>query len=315
MTQLSSSEAHEALAADTYRRSRGRWRLIALAVAVIAVLAVTARLAWPDQAADEAIARITIDGTITTNADRQKMFEDLIEDDSVKAVIVAINSPGGTTAGGEELYESLRRLAAVKPTVSVINELGASAAYMTAIATDRIFARRLSIVGSIGVLYQHVNAGKLLDTIGIDLDKVASGPLKAEPDFDEPLAGAPRQSLSELVEDSFVWFVDIVAERRGLARPAALALADGRIVTGRVALENNLIDELGGEFEALKWLQSEKGIDPDLKAFDAWPLPEEGFNWLGAILGGSARAALGLPSEGPVVLDGLVSLWQFEPTR
>ena len=149
-------------------------------------------------------------------------------------MIVAINSPGGTTAGGEELYEALGQLRAAKPTVAVIKELGASAAYMTAIATDRIFARRLSIVGSIGVLYQHVNAGKLLETIGVDLDKVASGPLKAEPDFDEPMEGAPRASIAALVDDSFQWFVDIVAERRGLDRAAALALADGRIVTGRV---------------------------------------------------------------------------------
>ena len=133
-------------------------------------------------------------------------------------MIVAINSPGGTTAGGEELYEALGQLRAAKPTVAVIGELGASAAYMTAIATDRIFARRLSIVGSIGVLYQHVNAGKLLETIGVDLDKVASGPLKAEPDFDEPMEGAPRASIAALVDDSFQWFVDIVAERRGLAR-------------------------------------------------------------------------------------------------
>lgn len=310
MTQTPSSDAHEALAADTFRRSRGRWRLVALVAAAAVVLALFGRFALPNATDNGAIARVTIDGTITTNAARQKMFDELIEDDKVKAVVVAINSPGGTTAGGEELYEALRRLSATKPTVSVISELGASAAYMTAIGTDRIFARRLSIVGSIGVLYQHVNAGKLLDTIGIDLDKVASGPLKAEPDVNEPLDGAPRASLAELVEDSFVWFVDIVAERRNLARPVALALADGRIVTGRVALESGLIDALGGEVEAIDWLESEHGLAKDLPVTAAWPLPDEGFGWVGQILGGSARAALGLPSEGPVMLDGLVSLWQ-----
>src|SRR5690606_35732942 len=154
----------------------------------------------------------------------------------------------------------LRQLRAEKPTFSVINELGASAAYMTAIGTDRIFARRLSIVGSIGVLYQHVNAGKLLDTIGIDLDKVASGPLKAEPDNNEPLEGAPRASIAALVDDSFQWFVDIVAERRGLSRPVALALADGRIITGRVGVETGLIDAIGGELEALAWLEAEREL-------------------------------------------------------
>lgn len=310
VTDLPPQSAHEALAADSYRRSRGLWRVLALVAAVTAILAVTARFAMPGQGAGDIIARVTIDGMITTNAERQALFERLIEDERVKAVVVAINSPGGSTAGGEELYESLRRLSAEKPTVSVINELGASAAYMTAIGTDRIFARRLSIVGSIGVLYQHVNAGKLLDTIGIDLDKVASGPLKAEPDYDEPLEGAPRASLAELVEDSFDWFVEIVAERRNMERSAALALADGRIMTGRVGVETGLIDDIGGELEAIDWLERDKGVPEGLAVIDVWPQPEDGFGWAGRLLGGSARAALGLSPEGPVMLDGLVSLWQ-----
>lgn len=312
MTNIPPTAAHEAVAADTFRRSRGRWRLVALAAAVLAVLVFFGRFALPGTDGGEIVARVTIDGTITTNADRQKLLDELIEEDNVKAVIVAINSPGGTTAGGEELYEALRRLSAKKPTVSVINEVGASAAYMTAIGTDHIFARRLSIVGSIGVLYQHINAGKLLETIGIDLDKVATGPLKAEPDFDEPLEGAPRAILQQLVEDSFVWFVDIVSERRGMERPEALALADGRIVIGQTGVDLGLIDAIGGEFEARAWLEAEHQVKADLDVVDVWPLPDDNFSLIGQLLGGSARAALGLPSEGPVMLDGLVSLWQVE---
>ena len=234
---------------------------------------------------------------------------DLAEDDAVKAVIVAINSPGGTTAGGEELYEALGRLRDAKPTVAVIGELGASAAYMTAVATDRIFARRLSIVGSIGVLYQHVNAGKLMETIGVDLDKVASGPLKAEPDIDEPMSDEVRASLQSLVDDSFSWFVDIVAERRGLTRAEVLPLADGRIMTGNQGIANKLVDEVGGEAEAIAWLEANKSIAADLPVATWYPRAEPSWmaweNWLG-----QARTALGLPSRGPVVLDGLVSLWQ-----
>lgn len=301
---------HEYLAADRYRRSRGVWRILALLAVVIAVLALVGRFALPSALEGERIARLVVSGTIATDAERTRLIDALIEDDAVKAVIVAINSPGGTTAGGEELYEDLRRLSAAKPVVSTIGELGASAAYMTAIATDRIFARRLSIVGSIGVLYQHINAGKLLDTIGVDLDKVASGPLKAEPDYDEPLTGAPRASIAELVEDSFIWFVDLVAERRGLARPVALALADGRIMTGRVGIENGLIDAIGGEFEAMQWLEAEHDIDPDTAIVTVWPMQTGEFAWLGDLLGSSARRFIGLPAEGIVMLDGLVSLWQ-----
>ena len=303
------ADPHAAVAAVRFRKSRGLWRVLAFIAVAIAIIVGLGRFGLPDSPAGNHIARIEIDGTITTDAERLELIEDLAEDDSVKAVIIAINSPGGTTAGGEELYEALEQLRAKKPTVAVIKELGASAAYMTAIATDRIFARRLSIVGSIGVLYQHINAGKLLDTIGVDLDKVASGPLKAEPDFDEPMEGAPRASIAALVDDSFQWFVDIVADRRNLARPAALALADGRIVTGRVGVESGLIDAIGGELEAIAWLQSDREIDADLDVKTVWPEPEQGFNLLGTILGGQARAVLGLP-QGPITLDGLVSLWQ-----
>ena len=304
-----SPDPHAAIAADRFRRSRGLWRVLAFIALALAVIVGLGRFGLNQSPLGDHIARIDIDGTIATDADRLEMFEDLAEDASVKAVIIAINSPGGTTAGGEELYEALTELRAAKPTVAVVKELGASAAYMAAIATDRIFARRLSIVGSIGVLYQHFNAGKLLDTIGVDLDKVASGPLKAEPDFDEPMTGAPRASIAALVDDSFQWFVDIVAERRNLDRPATLALADGRIVTGRVGVETGLIDAIGGELEAQAWLEAERDVAKDLDITTAWPEPDNGFDLIGTVLGGQARAALGLP-EGPITLDGLVSLWQ-----
>lgn len=314
MTDPVSVSAHDAIAADRFRRSRGFWRILALVAAVVAVVALAGRFVMPGQVSGDRIARVTIDGTITTSPTRSKLLRELGEDDAVKAVIIAINSPGGSTAGGEELYEDIRRLSEAKPTVSVIAELGASAAYMTAIATDRIYARRLSIVGSIGVLFQHVNAGKLLDTIGIDLDKVASGPLKAEPDVNEPLAGAARASITELVEDSFAWFVDIVAERRNLSRTEVLALADGRIVTGRSGVETGLVDAIGGETEARAWLESEHDIAEDLPVGNAWPPPRNEFSLIGELLGGTARSVLGISGEGPVMLDGLVSLWQVEQT-
>jgi protease-4 len=303
-------DAHEVVAAETYRRSRGVWRVLAFVALAIAVLALVGRFAWSETPVGDHIARLVIDGTIATDPGRLAAIDDLAENDSVKAVILAINSPGGTTAGGEELYEAIGQLRAKKPVVAVIKELGASAAYMTAIASDRIFARRLSIVASIGVLYQHVNAGKLLDTIGVDFDKVASGPLKAEPDFNEPMQGAPRAAIAALVDDSFQWFVDIVAERRGLTRPQTLALADGRIMTGRVGMQSGLIDAIGGEREAIAWLEADRDVPADLKVVTAWPQPEQGLAWLANFANGQARSALGLPAAGPITLDGLVSLWQ-----
>lgn len=288
------------------RRSRGRWRIFAFVVLAAAIVVALARFAPMTPAAD-IVARVAIDGTITTDAERTAFFEELAEDDSVAAVIVAINSPGGTTAGGEELYASLRALAEQKPVVSTIGELGASAAYMAAIATDRIYARNLSIVGSIGVYYQHVDASGLFETLGVDLDKVASGPLKGKPDFDEPISPEVRDSLTELVDSSYQYFVDLVVERRGLTRPQTLALADGRILSGVMAIEAGLIDEAGGEPQALAWLQTSHDIDPDLDTVSVWP-PQRAPGWLDLLLG-SVAGGFGQTGWPGLPLDGLVSLW------
>ena len=309
MTDLSGDPAHLIPATAKHRRSRRLWRVLFFLVLALAVLAAAGRFAMQSGPIDR-IARVSINGVIATDPGRLKILEDLVADDHVKAVIVAINSPGGTTAGGEELFEALSALRAKKPVVAVISELGASAAYMAAIAADHIIARRLSIVGSIGVLFQHVNAGKLLDSIGVDFDKVQTGPLKAEPDINDPLVGEVRASLQSLVDDSFQWFVDIVAERRGLPRPETLALSDGRILTGRQALTDKLIDAIGGESEAIAWLESDKAIGKDLPVADAFPLASEGWFGLSRWLGQGARQALGLDAAGAMSLDGLVSLWQ-----
>ncbi|HTJ58752.1 MAG TPA: signal peptide peptidase SppA [Devosiaceae bacterium] len=300
-------DAHQVTVAYRLQRSRRRWRAIAFLALIVAVLAVAGRFAYQGGGGAQ-VARVEISGNIATDRDRVELLNKLGEDPSVKAVLISINSPGGTTAGGEELFETIGALRAKKPVVAVIDELGASAAYMTAIAADRVYARRLSIVGSIGVLFQTINAGKLLDTIGIGTEKIASGPLKAEPDLSKPMSPEVRASLTGLVADSFNWFVDIVAQRRGLARPDALALADGRILTGGEALNDKLIDAIGGEDDAIAWLEANKNVAQDLPVVTRTPT---GNGWsLGKWFGSEARAALGIGGEGPVALDGLVSLWQ-----
>ncbi|WMT92031.1 signal peptide peptidase SppA [Pelagibacterium sp. H642] len=285
------------------RRSRGRWRIFAFLALAAAVFFALARYLPALSVPSQAIARISISGPITTDPERSAMLSRMAEDDTISAVIVSINSPGGTTAGGEELYESLREIAEQKPLVSTIGELGASAAYMGAIASDHILARNLSIVGSVGVYYQHVDAGNLFDTIGIDLDKIASGALKSEPDFDEPITPEIRASLEDLVDSSFQYFIDLVAERRSMNSQQIQAIADGRILSGVMALEAGLIDETGGEREAIQWLAANHEIDPALPLIDVWP-PPSGPNWLDLIV---ARA-LGDIGKG-LPLDGLVALW------
>ncbi len=299
--------------ASILRKSRAKWRIFAFLALALAILALLGRFGIDDGIkGSDHIARIIIEDTIITDKERLEIIQKLGKDEQIKAVIIAINSPGGSTAGGEELYEAISLLREQKPVVAVIHELGASAAYMSAIAADRIFARRLSIVGSIGVLFQHVNASKLLQTIGIDFDKVATGPLKAEPDIDEPLEGEVRASMQALVNDSYQWFVDIVSERRSLDRAKVLTLADGRILTGRMALEVNLIDAIGSEVEAIAWLEKEKDIEAGLKIITHYPLPENEFEQLVRYIGTGLGAFVGLDRKFPNTLDGLVSLWQSD---
>lgn len=302
--------AHALLAADKYRRSRGLWRLVAFLAFGALILALVGRFAFGGGPSPDRIARIVIDGTITTDPARVRAINDLAEDDAVKAVIVALNSPGGTSAGGEEIYEVLSSLRTQKPVVAVVNEMAASGGYMAAIGTERIFVRRMSIVGSIGVYYQHVNLGGLLDNIGIDLDLVASGPLKGQPELDEPMPDHVREAMEDLVLSSYDWFVDIVAERRGLDRATTLRLADGRVFSGSDALGSGLVDAVGGQQEAVAWLEAEREIASDLPVVTAYPRDDDGLGWFGRWVGAAGAHALGIDPGRALPLDGLVSLWQ-----
>ena len=130
--------------------------------------------------------------------------------------IVHINSPGGTTAGSEQLYDALVRLKAKKPLVVVVEGLAASGGYITAIAADHIVAQQSSLVGSIGVLFQFPNFTELMKTVGVKVEEVKSSPLKAAPNGFEPTSPEARAALDALVKDSYAWFRGLVKERRGM---------------------------------------------------------------------------------------------------
>jgi len=269
------------------------------------------------------IARITISGFISNDRERDELLEELAETAAVKAVIVSIDSPGGATAGGEALYEGLRRLAKEKPTVATIGTVGASAAYMAAIATDHIVARRTSITGSIGVLFQYPEVSGLMKIVGVRVEEVKSAPLKAEPSPFRPASPAAKAVVAGVVRDTYEWFVDIVAERRDLAPVTVRRLADGRIYTGRQALKSDLIDEIGGEEQAIAWLAEKQNIDAELPIED-WKVERSGggfFSYGDALMIWFAQKTGISPTlfrasavdrflGERLKLDGLTSVWQ-----
>ena len=250
------------------------------------------------------IAVLNISNIITDNPKRSKALIKVANDDLIKALIVNIDSPGGTVVGGEALYLHLREVSSKKPVVAVISDLATSAGYMTAIAADKIFARQSSITGSIGVIIQTTDITVLLDKIGIKPEAIKSSPLKAQPSPLEPMSNKTRSATRLVVEDIFNMFIDMVSTRRNMNRQTVKKLADGRIYTGRQAVKNGLIDAIGGEKEALNWLSSAKNIDKHL------PLKLLRFDEEESFLKKILDRFLGkiLISDG-LRLDGLVSLW------
>jgi len=252
------------------RRKLTFWRVLAALFAIAAIAVVGLALSPSGRgtfSTSGSIARINIEGLIRSDQDRVEALERL-ENSQAAAVVVHSNSPGGTTAGSEQLYDSLVRLKAKKPLVVVVEGLAASGGYITAIAADHIVAQQSSLVGSIGVLFQFPNFTDLLKTVGVKVEEVKSSPLKAAPNGFEPTSQEARDALDALVKDSYAWFKDLVKTRRGMDDTQLEKVVDGRVFTGRQAVGLKLIDELGDEKAAVTWLVEQKNVKKDLPVRD-----------------------------------------------
>ncbi|MBI3701324.1 MAG: signal peptide peptidase SppA [Afipia sp.] len=307
------------------RRKLTFWRVVAALCIIVAVIAAGAVATPGGRSAlvgSHAIARVKIDGLIRSDADRVAALERL-EKSTAPAVIVHINSPGGTTAGSEQLYDSLMRLKAKKPLVVVVEGLAASGGYIAALASDQIIAQQTALVGSIGVLFQYPNFTDLMKTVGVKVEEVKSSPLKAAPNGYEPTSPEARAALDALVKDSYAWFRGLVKERRNMDDATLQTVSDGRVFTGRQAVGLKLIDQLGDEKTAVAWLVSEKKIGKDLPVKDFKLTPRFGDMTFLRTAAAVAFDAFGFTSiahqlEGSGVvqavdrfgLDGMLALWQ-----
>jgi protease-4 len=306
------------------RRKLTFWRVVAVLVVVVGVAAIayvvapgTARLAGTDY-----IARIKIQGLIRGDQDRVEALDRLGRSTTAKAVIVHVDSPGGTTAGAEQLYDALTRLKDKKPIVAVVDGLAASGGYIAAIAADHIVAQETSLVGSIGVLFQYPNFTDLLKTIGVQVEAIRSSPLKAAPSGFEPTSPEARAAIESIVHDTYEWFRRLVQSRRSLDPTQLDRVSDGRVFTGRQGLPLKLIDAIGDEKTAIAWLSKEKKLEAGMPVRDyklESRLGDLSFLHLAAVM---VLESVGLRSLAQRVetwgtlqaverlnLDGLLALW------
>jgi protease-4 len=307
------------------RRKLTFWRAAAVLIAIVGVTGAALMGRRADsltQPITPQISRVTIQGLIIGDHERTEALDSLARSRNTRAVIVHIDSPGGTTSGSEELHQALRRVAAQKPTVVVVDGLAASGGYMAAMAADHIVAQNSSLLGSIGVLFQYPNFSDLMSKVGVSYETVKSSPLKASPNGFEPTTPEARAAIEALVTDSYAWFKDIVRDRRKIEGDDLNRVVDGRVFTGRQAVSLKLADEIGREQEAIDWLAKSNNIDPKTPVRD-WRLHPR-FSQLSLLHLGVAKMldGLGLGSLAPTFevagvlqaaeklnLDGLLMLW------
>ena len=309
------------------QRKLSFWRIVSILLLIAGLVFLGLRFSGRSGLglASTHIARITISGVITGDRATLKLINDVGESKNTAGVILAIDSPGGTTTGAEKLFIALRRLAAKKPTVAVVGTMAASGAYIAAIGADHIVAPGNALVGSIGVLFEYPDLSGLLGKVGVKIDSVKSSPLKAEPSGYEPTSPEVRAALASLVADSFTWFKGLVKERRGMTDAQLAAVDDGRVFTGRQGIGLKLIDEVGEEREGVAWLERVKKVPHGLPVRD-WTTTDRfqrfgifssaakiaevlGFSGLANVLGGTETYAQGQ------LLDGLVAIWQAGPAN
>jgi len=303
------------------RRKLTFWRVTAAVIAILAVAGVAFVLA-PNRLLSHGdyIARIRIEGLIRGNQERVEAL-DRLSRSGAKAVIVHVDSPGGTTAGSQQLFDALRALQAKKPMVVVVDGLAASGAYIAAISADHIVAQDTSLVGSIGVLFQFPNFTQVMKTIGIQMEEIKSSPLKAAPNGFEPTSPEARAAIQSIILDSYAWFKGLVKDRRGMNDAQLASVDDGRVFTGRQGVGLKLVDEIGNEKTALAWLSKEKHVPADTPVRDYSLAPRFGelsFLHVAALtfqaVGLSAvaqriEAWSAVQAVEQLNLDGLLALW------
>ncbi|MFO0388965.1 MAG: signal peptide peptidase SppA [Alphaproteobacteria bacterium] len=281
-----------------------RWRLLAIAFGVLALIIFFDKNSLHSPIEGDFIARLTFDQIVLDDQRIYELIDDVASNPRAKAVVVWLDTPGGSAVAGEEIYLRLRELSKEKPVIAVMRSVAASAGYMIALGADHIIAREGTITGSIGVLMESFEVTELAEKIGVKPVIIKTAPLKASPNPLEKTTPEAERVIQEVIDDFYGRFVEMVAERRKLPKERALSLADGRVYSGKRALEYKLIDAIGGEQEAMVWLTEQKKIKPDLDIKDIKIEEELGF--FDQLAESTSKIFFNSKSIG---LDGMAAIW------
>lgn len=286
---------------------------------------------WPiPPRSRKSIARIEVSGVIGAST-RKRVLEALetVADRKFPALLLRIDSPGGTVGDSQEIYSALRRLQDTVKIVASFGNISASGGVYIGMGAHHIMANPGTITGSIGVILRGNNLERLLERVGVSFKVIKSGPYKDILAFDRELTVEEKQILQELIDVSYGQFVQTVAEARHLSEDTVRGFADGRIFTGEQALALGVVDRLGCEAEARRWTAELVGLDPD-KA-ECITLGEKKGGWRRLLPGSGegqmatvppAWATLGLsPAPVQAALDWLdfehatagLPLWLYRP--
>lgn len=230
----------------------------------------------------------------TGSRDVMEQIREAAEDLSVRALLLNIDSPGGSPTAAEEIAEELARFKAVskKPIVATMGDMGASAAYwIAACASDKIYANSTTLTGSIGVYVPYMNVRKLLDNIGVNSGMIVSGKHKGMMSIDREMSEEEKAITQNIVNEIHEEFLNVVAEGRHMDGQQLRSLADGRVYTGKQAKNVGLIDEIGNYYDALAMAAQLGGISgkPVVKVKEK-PTPWE--TLLGAEIIGSLKTQI-----------------------
>lgn len=219
---------------------------------------------WPFKPARKKIARIEIKGAIAGKT-RDQVLEAIktVEEKKFPALLLRIDSPGGTVGDSQEIYSALKRLGEQTKIVASFGNISASGGVYIGVGAHHIMANPGTITGSIGVILRGNNLEGLLEKVGVSFKVVKSGPYKDILAFDREITAQEQQILQEMIDSSYSQFVQTVAEGRNLEPDVVRTFADGRVFTGQQAVDLGLVDRLGTEEDARRWTAELAGLDPE----------------------------------------------------